>query len=126
MFCLPVGTLAIEWCLCLCTQTHKHTNTQTHTHTNTHTHTHSLNMSFQGYAPWTTDLHTYSIDDFLELKSGNKMKYLRSMLADAVSHIKSCPLCQGKGFVCEMCDNANDIIYPFELNKVSSCPGKYE
>ena len=83
----------------------------------------SLNLSFQGYAPWTTDLHTYSVEDFLEVKSGNKMKYLRAMLADGVSHVKNCPLCMGKGFVCEVCSD-QDIIYPFESTLVNVCQGK--
>lgn len=34
-------------------------------------------------------------------------------------------LCQGKGFVCEFCSSP-DIIYPFELDKVSTCSGKWE
>ncbi|XP_064394629.1 protein associated with UVRAG as autophagy enhancer-like [Halichondria panicea] len=79
-----------------------------------------LNLSFQGYAPWTTDLHTYSVEDFLEVKGGSKMKYLRAMLADGVSHVKNCPLCMGKGFVCELCSD-QDIIYPFENTLVNIC-----
>ena len=59
----------------------------------------------------------------MEVKSGTKMKYLRAMLADGIAHIKSCPLCMGKGFVCELCDD-QDIIYPFESNKVSTCRGE--
>lgn len=83
----------------------------------------SLNRSFQGYAPWTTDLHTYSIEDFLEVKGGNKMKYLKAMLGDGVAHVKKCPLCMGKGFVCELCSSL-DIIYPFESTKVNVCSGE--
>ena len=53
------------------------------------------------------------------------MKHLRSMLADAVSHVKNCPLCRGKGFVCEFCQKSEDIIFPFELYKVSKCKGEH-
>ena len=34
-------------------------------------------------------------------------------------------LCQGKGFVCEFCSSP-DIIYPFELDKVSTCSGEWK
>jgi run domain Beclin-1 interacting cysteine-rich containing protein len=46
------------------------------------------------------------------------------MLADAVAHVKNCPLCRGKGFVCEFCQNSDDIIFPFELNKIRKCKGE--
>jgi len=81
----------------------------------------NLYLTFEGYSPWTTDLHLYSMDDFNEVKSGVKVKHLRALLADAVQHIKTCPICQGKGFVCEFCKDPSDVIYPFEIHKVSSC-----
>ncbi len=28
---------------------------------------HSLNATFEGYAPWTTDVHTYSMEDFIQV-----------------------------------------------------------
>lgn len=31
-------------------------------------------------------------------------------------------LCQARGFVCELC-NSSEIIYPWELNKVTRCDG---
>lgn len=53
-----------------------------------------------------------------------KLKQLRGVLLEAISHVKTCPVCQGKGFVCEFCKNSNDIIFPFEANKVSTCRGE--
>lgn len=32
-------------------------------------------------------------------------------------HVKECPLCQAKGYICELCRRANDVIFPFEINK---------
>ena len=60
---------------------------------------------------------------WLQVREWVKLRQLRAMLADGVSHIKSCPVCQGKGFVCEFCINTQDIIFPFEAQKVSSCKG---
>lgn len=33
-------------------------------------------------------------------------------------------LCQAKGFICEFCQNEEDIIFPFELNKCRTCEGE--
>nr|XP_028587749.1 run domain Beclin-1-interacting and cysteine-rich domain-containing protein [Podarcis muralis] len=30
-------------------------------------------------------------------------------------------LCQAKGFICEFCQNEEDILFPFELNKCRTC-----
>lgn len=36
----------------------------------------------------------------------------------------SLQLCQAKGFICEFCQNEDDIIFPFELNKCRTCEGE--
>lgn len=79
-----------------------------------------LNQTVESLSPWTTDLSSFSMNDFLELKAGLKVRQLRAVLLEAISHVKSCPVCQGKGFVCEFC-NSDDVIFPFEANKVSTC-----
>ncbi len=28
---------------------------------------HSLNATFEGYAPWTVDVHTYAMEDFIQV-----------------------------------------------------------
>lgn len=33
-------------------------------------------------------------------------------------------MCQAKGFICEFCQNEDDIIFPFELNKCRTCEGE--
>lgn len=46
----------------------------------------------------------------------------------AVPHFAACPfppqLCQAKGFICEFCQNEDDIIFPFELHKCRTCEGE--
>lgn len=36
----------------------------------------SLTATFDGYIPWTTDVHTYSIDDFLQVRKGQSVYIL--------------------------------------------------
>ena len=34
-------------------------------------------------------------------------------------------LCQGLGFICEVCQGT-EVIFPFQLNDVAVCPGQWE
>ncbi|NWV98146.1 RUBIC protein, partial [Machaerirhynchus nigripectus] len=69
----------------------------------------------------TEDLHLYSLSDFSAIKKGDLMPRLTELLKAGSLHIDKCMLCQAKGFICEFCQNENDIIFPFELNKCRTC-----
>jgi run domain Beclin-1 interacting cysteine-rich containing protein len=67
------------------------------------------------------DVHIYSLDNFSQIRTGLLLRQLRTLAADSSKHIKSCSFCQGKGFVCELCQNESDIIFPFDQDKVNQC-----
>ncbi|XP_054138328.1 run domain Beclin-1-interacting and cysteine-rich domain-containing protein isoform X3 [Melozone crissalis] len=69
----------------------------------------------------TEDLHLYSLSDFSAIKKGDLMPCLTELLKAGSLHIDKCMLCQAKGFICEFCQNEDDIIFPFELNKCKTC-----
>ncbi|NXK61677.1 RUBIC protein, partial [Sylvietta virens] len=69
----------------------------------------------------TEDLHLYSLNDFSAIKKGDLMPRLTELLKAGSLHIGKCMLCQAKGFICEFCQNEDDIIFPFELNKCKTC-----
>ncbi|NWY66173.1 RUBIC protein, partial [Erithacus rubecula] len=69
----------------------------------------------------TEDLHLYSLSDFSAIKKGDLMPRLTELLKAGSLHIDKCMLCQAKGFICEFCQNEDDIIFPFELNKCKAC-----
>ncbi|NXB25762.1 RUBIC protein, partial [Rhagologus leucostigma] len=69
----------------------------------------------------TEDLHLYSLSDFSAIKKGDLMPRLTELLKAGSLHIDKCMLCQAKGFICEFCQNENDIIFPFELSKCRTC-----
>ncbi|NXD25940.1 RUBIC protein, partial [Spelaeornis formosus] len=71
----------------------------------------------------TEDLHLYSLSDFSAIKKGDLVPRLTELLKAGSLHIDKCMLCQAKGFICEFCQNENDIIFPFELNKCRTCEG---
>ncbi len=46
--------------------------------------------------------------------------FLRRAYNMAESHVVSCLLCSGKGFVCELCSRLPPV-YPFHLERISQC-----
>ncbi|NXK97396.1 RUBIC protein, partial [Formicarius rufipectus] len=69
----------------------------------------------------TEDLHLYSLNDLSATKRGDLVPRLTELLKAGSLHVDKCMLCQAKGFICEFCQNENDIIFPFELNKCRTC-----
>lgn len=41
------------------------------------------------------------------------------MVETGIVHVKDCPLCKAKGYICELCNQDSDILFPFELHKVA-------
>ncbi len=48
---------------------------------------------------------------------------LESIVINLREHVLTCPLCYAKGFICEICIDEKDIIFPFELETTSVCQG---
>ncbi|XP_060797121.1 run domain Beclin-1-interacting and cysteine-rich domain-containing protein isoform X2 [Neoarius graeffei] len=69
----------------------------------------------------TEDLHLFSLNDLMAVRSGDLAPKLHVLVRAGSEHVASCVLCQAKGFVCEFCGNDKDIIFPFELNKCRRC-----
>ncbi|XP_053368393.1 run domain Beclin-1-interacting and cysteine-rich domain-containing protein [Clarias gariepinus] len=69
----------------------------------------------------TEDLHLFSLNDLMAVRSGDLAPRLRDLVRVGSEHVASCVLCQANGFVCEFCGNDKDIIFPFELNKCRRC-----
>ncbi|NWQ69721.1 RUBIC protein, partial [Neopipo cinnamomea] len=69
----------------------------------------------------TEDLHLYSLSDLSATKKGELVPRLTELLKAGSLHVDKCMLCQAKGFICEFCQNEDDIIFPFELNKCRTC-----
>ncbi|CAF4174429.1 unnamed protein product, partial [Rotaria sp. Silwood2] len=70
-----------------------------------------------------TDPYMYSIQDLFKTKSGDLIKVLEPIVINLREHVLNCPLCYAKGFICEICMNEKDIIFPFDLDITSVCPG---
>jgi hypothetical protein len=66
-----------------------------------------------------TDLHLYCLQDLVEVPDDKLQNFLRNGFNKIKTHItETCPVCRGKGFVCEGCNNNRDIIFPFQDNTI--------
>ncbi|XP_058151634.1 run domain Beclin-1-interacting and cysteine-rich domain-containing protein isoform X4 [Dasypus novemcinctus] len=69
----------------------------------------------------TEDLHLYSLNDLTLTRKGELGPRLAELTRAGAAHVERCMLCQAKGFICEFCQNEDDIIFPFELYKCRTC-----
>ncbi|XP_051005753.1 run domain Beclin-1-interacting and cysteine-rich domain-containing protein isoform X1 [Acomys russatus] len=69
----------------------------------------------------TEDLHLYSLSDLTATKKGELGPRLAELTRAGAAHVERCMLCQAKGFICEFCQNEDDVIFPFELHKCRTC-----
>lgn len=60
------------------------------------------------------------MQDFSRLRWGKAAEDLRAMLRSCVEHVTMCPLCQAKGFICELC-GVGKAIFPFEVHTTHQC-----
>ncbi|TSK53810.1 Run domain Beclin-1-interacting and cysteine-rich domain-containing protein [Bagarius yarrelli] len=63
----------------------------------------------------TEDLHLFSLNDLMAVRSGDLAPKLRDLIRAGSEHVASCVFC----------GNDKDIIFPFELNKCRRCEGEY-
>ena len=70
-------------------------------------------IPLSGHSPFCALLQLY------ELRYGHLLKHLMQMVETGIAHVKDCPLCKAKGFICELCNQDSDILFPFELHKVA-------
>lgn len=55
----------------------------------------------------------YSMAHLEAIKDGSLETQLTELTEICRSHITNCPLCSGKGYLCEICGN-NEVLYPFD------------
>ncbi|CAF1028864.1 unnamed protein product [Rotaria sordida] len=67
--------------------------------------------------------YIYSLEDLVKTKLGELHKVLEPIVMKLRDHVLRCSLCFAKGFICEICNNEKSIIFPFNLQITSTCPG---
>ncbi|CAF1084720.1 unnamed protein product [Rotaria sordida] len=65
-------------------------------------------------------IHLYSLNDLLSLKK--ILQILNAAIIRAKQHINKCLICLEKGFICEICKNRKNILYPFDdIKTIGRC-----
>ncbi|CAF3880229.1 unnamed protein product [Rotaria sp. Silwood1] len=67
--------------------------------------------------------YLYSLEDLVKTKSGELHKVFEPIVIKLRDHVLTCSLCFAKGFICEICNNEKNIIFPFNIQITSTCPG---
>ncbi|XP_030777781.1 protein associated with UVRAG as autophagy enhancer isoform X2 [Rhinopithecus roxellana] len=68
----------------------------------------------------TDELHLFSLEDLARIKKGLLAPLLKVILKASLAHVAGCELCQGKGFICEFCQNTT-VIFPFQTATCRRC-----
>jgi len=63
--------------------------------------------------------HLYTMQDLVSVNNGKLLEELSRITAAFGKHIKfDCPICQGRGFICEVC-RSSDVLFPFDFNAIT-------
>eukprot|EP00730_Choanoeca_flexa_P016276 TRINITY_DN7658_c0_g1_i1.p1 TRINITY_DN7658_c0_g1~~TRINITY_DN7658_c0_g1_i1.p1 ORF type:complete len:598 (+),score=113.63 TRINITY_DN7658_c0_g1_i1:110-1903(+) len=81
----------------------------------------SLVEPIDAIAHMADDEALYSINELVELRSGVLVRNLDQMVKDGIAHVLACPLCMAKGYVCELCNDEQDILFGFQIKRVTKC-----
>ncbi|KAL5005068.1 hypothetical protein ScPMuIL_018524 [Solemya velum] len=71
---------------------------------------------------WVNEVHLYSLNDLEMIRSGQILNQVKNLVSTAINHVDDCAFCQGLGFICELCRDQRDVIFPFQLQTVTQCP----
>lgn len=65
-------------------------------------------------------VHRYSLADLLAL--GRLADTLRQAIAEGAAHVRGCTeRCAPKGHICELCDRADSVLFPFDVETTVRC-----
>lgn len=63
----------------------------------------------------------YSLQDLTDVYNGHLLTFLKTITAIFADHIRNCVLCRAKGFICEICNEDDVVLFPFD-EEAAMCP----
>lgn len=67
------------------------------------------------------DADVFSMADLENARNGDLIRLIEPLVRYGRYHVESCEYCRAHGFVCELCDRPDDVLFPFELERVNRC-----
>ncbi|VDN33112.1 unnamed protein product [Gongylonema pulchrum] len=68
-----------------------------------------------------TDADVYSMADLEDVQKGELFKIIAPIVKYGRYHVESCEHCSAQAFVCELCDERDDLLFPFQFERVERC-----
>eukprot|EP00051_Salpingoeca_urceolata_P020998 m.322567 g.322567 ORF g.322567 m.322567 type:complete len:673 (-) comp19716_c0_seq5:79-2097(-) len=68
-----------------------------------------------------SEIHLYSLNELIAVKFGGVVKPWQQVAVQCEKHVKACPICCAKGFVCDFCGKLGDVLFPFDLKRAAQC-----
>jgi len=56
-----------------------------------------------------------TMQELQQVKDGSYVPDLRRIVLFGSRHVEKCERCSACGFVCEICNDDSDVIYPFDV-----------
>lgn len=68
------------------------------------------------------DIDIWSMVDFINVKNSIYTQTVQDVIKQCEEHIfkNNCELCNARGFICELCPNKQDVLFPW-MNKIKRC-----
>jgi len=67
------------------------------------------------------NVDVYSLKDFEAVSSKNLLELLEPVAMIGELHIINCSMCRSRAFMCEVCVDSEDVLFPFHLERVYRC-----
>uniref|UniRef100_A0A915PV34 Rubicon Homology domain-containing protein n=1 Tax=Setaria digitata TaxID=48799 RepID=A0A915PV34_9BILA len=68
-----------------------------------------------------SDADVYSMEDLENVRKGELFRIISPLVQYGQYHIEGCEHCRAQAFVCELCDQKNDLLFPFQAEYVDRC-----
>ncbi|EJW76804.1 hypothetical protein WUBG_12287 [Wuchereria bancrofti] len=68
-----------------------------------------------------SDADVYSVEDLENVQKGELFRTIAPLVQYGQYHIEGCEHCCAQAFVCELCDEKNDLLFPFQVAYVDRC-----
>ncbi|VDN02282.1 unnamed protein product [Thelazia callipaeda] len=68
-----------------------------------------------------SDADVYSIEDLENVRKGELFRVISPVVRFGQYHIEGCEHCRAQAFVCELCDQKEDLLFPFQVEYVDRC-----
>ncbi|VDM42116.1 unnamed protein product [Toxocara canis] len=67
------------------------------------------------------DADAYSMADLENANNGDLIRLIEPLVRYGQYHVEGCKQCHARAFVCELCDRNEELLFPFQLDKVYRC-----